>query len=200
MHRDCRGNEVTAASAATIAGIDDFVGGLLAYETRAANILASADSDETSALANAYAAMLWLFLESPDGPVKAAPYLARAETGASHATARERMTVAAVRAWADNDCGRAIAIGEQMAVDFPATSPSRKSRNTMPSTSATRPACCGSQAEFFRPTRTCPTPTASPPSPTSNATCWKTPNAPHSPPSACNAKNPGRTTRSPTSC
>ncbi len=119
MHRDWRGNEVTAASAATVSGIDDFVGGFLSYETRAANILAAADTDDTSPLANAYAAMLWLFLESPDGPVKAAPYLARAEAAAPHASERERMTVAAVRAWADNDIPHAIAVGEQMADAFP---------------------------------------------------------------------------------
>ena len=119
MGQDWLGNPVTAGSAATIAGIDDFVGGFLAYETRAANILAAAEADPDCALANAYAAMVWLFLESPDGPSKAAPYLARAEATAAHATARERITVAATRAWADNDIPRALAIGEQCAVEFP---------------------------------------------------------------------------------
>jgi predicted Zn-dependent protease len=117
--QDWRGNDVTAADEATVGGINDFVGGFLSYETRAANILAAADADADSALANAYAAMLWLFLESGDGPCKAAPYLARAEAAVGHATARERMTVAAVRAWADNDIPAALAIGEQMASDFP---------------------------------------------------------------------------------
>jgi hypothetical protein len=119
MRKDWLGNPVTAGGAATLAGIDDFVQGFLAYETRAANILAAADDDAESALANAYAAMLWLFLESPEGVDKAAPYLARAEAAAAHATERERMAVAAVRAWADNDIPAALAIGEQVADAFP---------------------------------------------------------------------------------
>ena len=119
MLLDWLGNEVTASGPATVARIDDFVRGFLAYETSAANILPAADNDEVSALANAYAAMLWLFLESPEGPQKAAPYLARAEAAAPRATERERMTVAAVRAWAEADIPRALAIGEQAADAFP---------------------------------------------------------------------------------
>jgi hypothetical protein len=119
MYQDWRGNQVTAAAAATVAGIDDFVGGFLSYETRAANILAAADADPDCALANAYAAMLWLFLESGDGPPRAAPYLVRAEAAARHASERERLTVAAVRAWADSDIPAALRIGERMASDFP---------------------------------------------------------------------------------
>jgi tetratricopeptide (TPR) repeat protein len=119
MRQDWRGNPVTADGAATIAGIDDFVRGFLAYETCATNILAAADADASSTLANAYAAMLWLFLESPQGPVRAAPYLARAEAAAAQATARERLTLAAVRAWADNDIPRALALGDQAAAEYP---------------------------------------------------------------------------------
>jgi hypothetical protein len=35
MPRDCLGNALSAASSGTLQAIDDFVGGLLAYETRA---------------------------------------------------------------------------------------------------------------------------------------------------------------------
>jgi len=119
VRQDWRGNAVTAEGEATLAGIDDFVRGFLAYETCAANILPAADAEPASALANAYAAMLWLFLESAYGPPKAAPYLGRAEAAAAHATARERLTVAAVRAWADNDIPRALALGDQAAREFP---------------------------------------------------------------------------------
>ena len=117
--RDWLGNTVTAGGETTLAGIDDFVGGFLGYETRAVNILAAADADPDCALANAYAAMLWLFLESPEGPAKAAPYLTRAEAAAARASERERLTVAATRAWADNDIPRALALGEQGATTFP---------------------------------------------------------------------------------
>jgi Flp pilus assembly protein TadD len=118
MLHDWRGQQVTAGGAATVAGVDAFVRGFLAYENCALDILPAADADPDCALANAYAAMLWLFLESPEGPPKALPYLARAEA-APHATERERMVLAATRAWADNDIPRAIAIGEDAAQRFP---------------------------------------------------------------------------------
>lgn len=117
--RDLLGNTVTAGSAATADGIDAFVQGLLGYETGAERVIAAADADPDSALANAYAAMAWLFLESPAGAPSAGPYLARAEAAAAQATTRERMTVAAVRAWADDDIPRALAIGEEIAAAHP---------------------------------------------------------------------------------
>jgi hypothetical protein len=53
--------------------VNAFVGGFLAYETRAAGVLAAADADPASALLNAYAGMLWLLLESPQGPRPSRP-------------------------------------------------------------------------------------------------------------------------------
>ena len=119
MHRDWRGNTVTVGAAATVEGIDAFVEGFLAYETRAAQVIGAADADPASALANAYAAMACLFLESPEGAARARPYLARAEAAAPHATERERLTVAAARAWADGDIPRVLALGEDAAQRFP---------------------------------------------------------------------------------
>lgn len=120
MQQDWRGNPVTVpGGAATLAGIDAFVQGFLAYETRAAEIIPAADADPDCVLANAYAAMAWLFLESPEGAAKARRYLARAEAAAPHADERERLTVAAARAWADGDIPRAIALGEEGAARFP---------------------------------------------------------------------------------
>lgn len=119
MQPDWRGNPVTTDSAATVAGIDAFAQGFLGYETRAGGILGAADADPDSALANAYAAMLWLFLESPEGVGRARPCLARAEAAAPRAGERERLTVAAARAWADGDVTRAVALGETASVQFP---------------------------------------------------------------------------------
>ncbi len=119
MRQDWLGNAVTAGSDATVAGIDGFVQAFLAYEDGAGQILAAADADGACALANAYAAMLWLFMESTEGPPKAAPYLARAEAAAASATERERMVVQAIRAWADNDIPRAVSIGEACAARYP---------------------------------------------------------------------------------
>lgn len=117
--QDWLGNDITVGGDATVDGIDAFVQGFLAYESGAGSILAAADADAESAVANAYAAMLWLFMESPAGPPSAAPYLARAEAAAGHATEREQMVVAAVRAWFDNDIPRALTIGHDTVARFP---------------------------------------------------------------------------------
>ena len=45
MYTDWLGNPVTAASDATLAGIDDFLQGYLGYEVKAGNIFAAADAD-----------------------------------------------------------------------------------------------------------------------------------------------------------
>jgi hypothetical protein len=117
--QDWLGNEVTLGDEATLAGIDAFSRGFLAYTTEAADILPAAAADPDSPLANAYAAMAWLFLESPEGPLRAAAPLARAEAAAARGTEHERAVIAAVRAWADNDIPRALALGEDAAVRFP---------------------------------------------------------------------------------
>lgn len=103
MRQDYLGNSVTTSSDATLAGIDDFVGGFLGYEERMLGILAAADADPGSCLANAYAGWLWMFLESPAAPGRAAGYLARAERAAAGATRREQLAAALLRDWAGGD-------------------------------------------------------------------------------------------------
>src|ERR1700719_3376988 len=51
----------------TLHAIDDFIEGYLAYETRAERILAAADADPGSCLANVYAGLLWMLLEAAEG-------------------------------------------------------------------------------------------------------------------------------------
>jgi tetratricopeptide (TPR) repeat protein len=118
MVQDWLGNPVTC-DPATIGGIDAFVEGFLAYETRAAQIVPTADADPGCALAQAYAAMAHLFLEDREGRKQAARYLARADATAGDATERERMVLAAVRAWADGDMPRALLLGEEIAARYP---------------------------------------------------------------------------------
>ena len=103
MRSDYLGNPVTGASDATLAGVDDFVGGFLGYEPRMLNVLPAADADPGHCLVNAYAAMLWMFLEAPEAPARAAGYVERARRAAAGATARERGAVALVEAWAADD-------------------------------------------------------------------------------------------------
>src|SRR3974390_650934 len=103
LRQDYLGNPVTAASDATLAAIDDFVGGFLGYEQRMLGVLAAADADPGNCLANAYAGWLWMFLESPEAPGRAAIYLARAERVQAGATRRERLAVDLLRDWVTGD-------------------------------------------------------------------------------------------------
>jgi hypothetical protein len=73
MRRDHLGNPVGALHDSTLRGIDDFVAGLLGYETRAERILAAADAEPGSCIANAYAGLLWMLLEAPAADPNGAP-------------------------------------------------------------------------------------------------------------------------------
>lgn len=119
MTTDALGNPVTPAAPPVLAGIDDFVLGFLSYQTRAARILAAADAAPDHCLANAYAAMLWMFLESPQAPAQAAPYVARALAAAPGATTREGNSARLVAAWAQGDIPAAIALAEAIARAHP---------------------------------------------------------------------------------
>jgi len=119
MTKDWLGNEVSVESDATLAGIDSFLEGFLAYENKAVDIVPAADADPDCAIANAYAAMLNMFLESPQAPSLAEPYIRRAEAAAPKASEREQASVRAIRAWIDNDMPRAIAISREIAARWP---------------------------------------------------------------------------------
>ncbi len=119
MQRDYLGNPVTGQSDATLRGIDDFIEGYLAYETRAERILAAAAADPESCLANVYAGLLWMLLEAPEAGARAAPFLAVAESLAASATPREQLNARMLRAWVDDDLGLAIRICDQLTDEFP---------------------------------------------------------------------------------
>src|SRR5271167_1015237 len=119
MQRDHLGNPVTGQRDATLRAIDDFVGGYLAYETRAEDIVRAADADPDSCLANAYAGMLWMLLEAPEAGLRAARYLAAAGRAAHLATRREQLNAALLRAWVEDDLELAIRICDQASDEFP---------------------------------------------------------------------------------
>jgi tetratricopeptide (TPR) repeat protein len=110
MATDPLGNPVTDGPPDALAGVNQFVEGFLAYETRAAEVLAAADRAPGHALMNAYAAVLWLLLEAPEAVERASPFLARAEAAAPGANARERALIQAVRAWSDGDVPRTLEV------------------------------------------------------------------------------------------
>jgi hypothetical protein len=119
MQRDQLGNPVTGQRDDTLRAIDDFVGGYLAYETRAEHIVRAAEADPDSCLANTYAGMLWMLLEAPEAGRRAAKYLAAAEHSAPPATRREQLNTALLRAWVDDDAQLAMRLGDQTADEFP---------------------------------------------------------------------------------
>src|SRR5271154_4714688 len=106
MQRDYLGNPVGGECGRTLRAIDDFIEGYLAYEKRAERVLAAADADPESCLANVYSGMLWMLLEAPEGARHAAKYLAAAERAAPLATRREQLNTAVLRAWVDDDVER----------------------------------------------------------------------------------------------
>ena len=119
MPRDCLGNALSAAPRGTLQAIDDFVGGFLAYETRAERIVRAANEAEDCCIANVYAGFLWMLLEAPSAPVCAAPYLAAAERAARGATRREQLNLEVLRAWIADDVPRAVHACAQLTDEYP---------------------------------------------------------------------------------
>jgi hypothetical protein len=119
MRSDYLGNPVTEQCETTLHAVDDFIAGLLGYDTRAERIEAAAAADPESCLANAYAGMLWMLLEAPEAGERAAKYLAAAEGAAPHATRREQMSVAILRAWVDDDLSLTVRLCDQVSDEFP---------------------------------------------------------------------------------
>src|SRR5437016_4065864 len=78
MAQDALGNEVSGGNDATLRGIDDFVSGFLGYESKASNVVAAADADPDSVLANVYSGFTWMFLEAATAENRARVYLDRA--------------------------------------------------------------------------------------------------------------------------
>lgn len=114
---DLLGNPVTLDDPASLGPLNDFVGGFIACEARAANVLAAAQ--DASPLVQAYCAALHMFAESREAVPNARPFLDRAQAGAARASAREQRFIAAVAAWGDGDIARAIALHEEQAREHP---------------------------------------------------------------------------------
>lgn len=119
MRVDYLGNPLTVSTDASLAAVNDFVAGFLAYETRAAGVLAAAEADPANALLNAYAGMLWLLLESPEGPGRAAPYVAKAHAARALAHPREQAVVDFLLAWFDDDIAQALTIADAILAAWP---------------------------------------------------------------------------------
>jgi tetratricopeptide (TPR) repeat protein len=118
MAQDALGNEVSGGDAITLKGIDDFVTGFLAYETKAGNVMAVADADDGSVLANVYAGFSWMFLEAAGARRMASKYLRRAEA-AGLPNAREALLIEQLRLWISGDIPAVQRIGAELAARWP---------------------------------------------------------------------------------
>jgi len=119
MAQDALGNEVSRAADTALGGIDDFVGGFLGYEKRAANIIAAADGEPDSVLANIYAGFMWMFLEAEGATRMASRYLRRATAAAPGANDRERMLLTQLECWIADDIPAVQAVGDEIVARYP---------------------------------------------------------------------------------
>lgn len=117
MH-DLYGLPITCTSETTRQGVDDFVHGFIAFQPKAANILKTAGADPGNGLANAYAAILYMLLEAPEGPGLARPFLENAERARGH-TPRETAAVEAARLFVTGKIPKLIELCEATVTAYP---------------------------------------------------------------------------------
>ncbi|TFY88083.1 tetratricopeptide repeat protein [Pseudomonas nabeulensis] len=111
MPLDYLGNPIDTPHPSTRQGLDDFIGGFLGYQPRAEGILAAADADPDSALANAFAGVLLMFIESPEGPALAAKYHQRGvAVNSDHP--RAQLYLSLLHAWINDDLDQVLHLSE----------------------------------------------------------------------------------------
>lgn len=126
MAADFLGNPLVDSTPALIAGLNDFIAGFLAYESRAETILDTAAAAPGAVMAQVYAGWLWMFLEAPEAPARARPFLAAARAalkpGNTPAHQRESEQVALLADWVAGDTAaverRAALIAERWPHDL----------------------------------------------------------------------------------
>ncbi|MBS0452192.1 MAG: tetratricopeptide repeat protein [Proteobacteria bacterium] len=115
--QDSLGNTLSLTDGASLGAVNDFVEGFISSEARAVNVLGA--SEDASPIVQAYCAALHMFAESRDAVGNATPFLHRAQANAAAATPREQRFIAAIAAWTEGDIGRAIALHEEQAREYP---------------------------------------------------------------------------------
>lgn len=121
MPRDRWGLAVTTDVPEVAETIDRYALEVLGHGQGAAVILEAAARDPQAPLANAYAATLYLFLQTAEGVQRAQPWLERARHAAARpgVTDRERLWVAALDAWGRGDAAAALDRHRQIAAGWP---------------------------------------------------------------------------------
>jgi tetratricopeptide (TPR) repeat protein len=119
MPADYLGNAIEGGCDDTLAAIDDFIAGLLGYETRAAIIVEAAERDPESCLANIYAGIFQMLAEHQGSAGAAAPFIATARRRSDHTGPRERLLLHGLIAWAADDIDATVAALEQTLAAWP---------------------------------------------------------------------------------
>ena len=120
MTHDRNGYQISTDSAEVTQGLERFASELLAARPGATDVLGLAAAHPDCALAQAYAAAMWLYSQSrADIAHHATPLLERASALRAGITARESLLIDALLAWARNDLESAIALHERIATDWP---------------------------------------------------------------------------------
>lgn len=118
MPLDYLGNPIDTTDPITRQGLDDFIGGFLGYQPRAEGILAAADANPDSALANAFAGLLLMFIESPQGPALAEKYRQRGvAVNTDHPRAQLYLDV--LHAWIKDDLDQVLQLSENLLDRYP---------------------------------------------------------------------------------
>lgn len=116
--KDLLGNALSVTDKDSRRLVDDFVGGFIGSESRAANLALSGHQDPHPYVQACHAA-LQMFAESRQARAHARPHIELAQAGAARANPREQRFMAAVAAWVDGDLLRAIALHEEQVREFP---------------------------------------------------------------------------------
>ncbi len=118
MAKDLLGNSVTVPDA-SLPAVNDFVGGMIAYEARALTILDAATVPDAPALVHFYAGFLNLLAEAPGAADAARPHLVAARLFLATANDRETRLADALAAWIDDDIDATVAILSAILADYP---------------------------------------------------------------------------------
>lgn len=118
MPLDYLGNPIDSEDPSARQGLDDFITGFIGYHPRAEGILATADRHPESALSNAFAGILLMLIESPEGPRLAERYRQRA----AQVTApqpRAALYLELLQAWIEDDLDGVSSLSEALLERFP---------------------------------------------------------------------------------
>lgn len=119
MREDMFGNRLTTQSDQTVVAINQFVESYIGFGTDFAPIFEASDNDPDCAIAAAYAALLGIFMETPEGHAIARKYYAQAQSGMNKATEREQLFISCILDICDNRMGSLLKKLRQLVMDFP---------------------------------------------------------------------------------